>query len=144
LAHPPNGIQGAVDGEHQRDRRKQQGHKTQKAQAAGLAGELGQIAQHLARNAVWNQAFHQPALQHRLKLAKQGKGCEHRQGHRQQRHQGNRGGEGQSTCGLAQAVIPKALAQPGQGHTPGKPVQSVKTQFQMRDNHPAIMPSHPN
>jgi G3E family GTPase len=63
------------------------------------------------------------ALQHRLKLAKQGKRGEHRQGHRQQRHQGNGGGEGQCTCGLAQAVITEALAQPGQGHTPRKRAQ---------------------
>ncbi len=110
-AHAPDGVERAVDGEHQAECREEQHREAGPAQATRASGKLREITQHLARDVVRDQAFHQPLLQHVLELGKHRKRCEQRQRHGQQRYQGDGGGKRQAAGGETQAVLAEALAQ---------------------------------
>ena len=90
------------------------------AEPARPAGELRDVAEHLPRDRVRLQALHQPGLQVRLQLAEDREGGEQRQGHREERHQRDHGGEGQAAGRQPQPVLAKARAQGPQGRPPGK------------------------
>ena len=119
-AHAPDRIERAVDREHQRQRAHHQRTEADGAEPAGAAGELRDVIEHLPRDGVRHQALHQPGLQVRLQLAEDGKGGEERQGHREERHQRDHGGEGQAAGRQPQPVLAKARAQGPQGRPPGK------------------------
>jgi len=110
-AHAPDAVERAVNGEYQSQRRAQQHGKPGHTQFIGLASELVEVAQHLARNIVWHQAFYQPLLQHILKLGEHRKRGEYRQRDRNKGHQSNGGGKSEATGSQAQTVFPKPLAQ---------------------------------
>ena len=118
LAHAPDAVERAVNRQHHGNRGDHQHSQTGHTQPAGLARKLRQVAQHLARNAVGNQALDQPGLQGTLQLGKHRKGREDGQRHREKRHQRNRGGEGQAAGRQAQMVLAKAVAQRDRGVPP--------------------------
>jgi hypothetical protein len=62
-AHAPDGVERAVDGQHQRQRRGHQQHQAQRAHAARPCRELRQRAQHRPRDAVGHQVLQEVLLQ---------------------------------------------------------------------------------
>jgi hypothetical protein len=116
--HAPDAVERAVDREHQRERRHQQRRQPGHAQPARLARELREVAEHLARDRIRHQAFHQPALQAVLQLAEHRERGEHRQRHGEKRHQRDGGGEGQAARGEAEPVLAEALAERQRGGLP--------------------------
>ena len=118
--HPPDLPEGALDGDHQGQCGQEHRHQTDRAQTAGLARELGQVTQHLARDALGHQALDQPALDGVLEFAKERKGREHRQPHREQGNQGQHGGEGQRTRAHAQPRFAKAAVEHAAHLAPGE------------------------
>jgi uncharacterized membrane protein len=126
LAHTPDAVECAVDGQHQRQRGGHQQEQAQRTQAARLARKLGQRAQHRLGNAIGHQVVQEVLLQRRFETGEHREGTEHGQHHRDQRNQGDERGEGQAACRLAQAVFAEALAQRAQGLEPGPGAQRLQ------------------
>jgi len=119
-AHAPDVVECLVDREDQRDGGDQQHDQARDAQAAGLARELVQVAQHLPRDVVGNQALDEPALQPALHLREHREDGEQRQRHREERHHRDGGREGQAAGREAEPVFAKTLAQHRCGVAPRK------------------------
>ena len=125
LAHAPDVVERAVDGQDQRKGRDHQDGEADQAQLTGLGGELREIAQHLARNGLGNQAVHQPALQHLLRLAKDREGREQGQRHGKKRHQRQQRCESKTAGGHAQTVFLEARQQHLGRVVPGEGTQAL-------------------
>mmetsp|Transcript_15047 Transcript_15047/g.35625 ORF Transcript_15047/g.35625 Transcript_15047/m.35625 type:complete len:469 (-) Transcript_15047:155-1561(-) len=122
--NPPDRVQRAVDGQHQRQRADAQGHQADRAELAGLGRELRQRAQHRLGDVGRNQALQEVLLQRRLEARKHRKGREDGEHHRQQRHQRDQGREGQAAGRESQLFLAEALAEGVQRLQPG-PGQQV-------------------
>jgi hypothetical protein len=89
-------------------------------EAARLACELVQVAEHLARDVVGDQALDEPALQAALHLGEHGEHGEEGQRHREERDHRDGGREGQAAGRQPEAVFTETLPQHRCGVAPRK------------------------